>query len=386
MKKKLVTFSFNAKANPFVEASSDSLKKGVNEKDAELQKIKIDDVTYMVAPKNMKVAYDYSEKPKETPQNLFMVDPPILILNAHSYFAWTSETVIRINGNDNSTYMVGTAVEFPFYDNQIITFNQNYSVIDTCSLSPVYPLAKFSKMSYFYMMTPDTTRSAACEMMRQMVVTNGEPYIGTVFYLAPVGLPVYDWIFIASYYLNAQGNYTNSPSPAIGAIAIPREWLWPQNHNHLEYLVFGLLATTDIWDYQNQQNQNYTSKGSSMGAYTLDQFGVPIPYHECAWVESAIIGINPICGEVPSKFSLSQNYPNPFNPTTTIKFDIPKSSEVKISIYDITGKELEVLVNEKLQAGTYQTTWNASNFSSGVYFYRLQTEDFSETKKLILLK
>jgi hypothetical protein len=123
-----------------------------------------------------------------------------------------------------------------------------------------------------------------------------------------------------------------------------------------------------------------------MGAYTLDQFGVPIPYHECAWVESAIIGINPICGEVPSKFSLSQNYPNPFNPTTTIKFDIPKSSEVKISIYDITGKELEVLVNEKLQAGTYQTTWNASNFSSGVYFYRLQTEDFSETKKLILLK
>jgi hypothetical protein len=59
---------------------------------------------------------------------------------------------------------------------------------------------------------------------------------------------------------------------------------------------------------------------------------------------------------------------------------------VKISVNDITGKELEVLVNEQLQAGTYQTDWNASNFSSGVYFYRLQTEDFSETKKLILLK
>jgi hypothetical protein len=101
---------------------------------------------------------------------------------------------------------------------------------------------------------------------------------------------------------------------------------------------------------------------------------------------SEIIGIQNINTEIASGFSLYQNYPNPFNPTTTIKFDIPKSSNVKITVYDITGKELEVLVNEKLQAGTYQTTWNASNFSSGVYFYRIQAGDFSETKKLILLK
>jgi hypothetical protein len=59
---------------------------------------------------------------------------------------------------------------------------------------------------------------------------------------------------------------------------------------------------------------------------------------------------------------------------------------VKISVYDITGKEIEVLLNEKLQAGIYQTNWNASNFPSGVYFYRIQVGDFSETKKLILLK
>jgi ribosomal protein S11 len=93
-----------------------------------------------------------------------------------------------------------------------------------------------------------------------------------------------------------------------------------------------------------------------------------------------------IITEIPSKYSLLQNYPNPFNPTTTIKFDIPKSSNVKISVYDITGKEFGVLVNEKLQAGTYQTNWNASNFPSGIYFYRIQAGDFSETKKLILLK
>jgi len=101
---------------------------------------------------------------------------------------------------------------------------------------------------------------------------------------------------------------------------------------------------------------------------------------------SDILGIQKVNTEIPSSYSLKQNYPNPFNPSTTIKFDLPKLSNVKITVYDITGKEIEVLVNEKLQSGTYQTNWNASNFSSGVYFYRLQTEDFSETKKLILLK
>jgi len=90
--------------------------------------------------------------------------------------------------------------------------------------------------------------------------------------------------------------------------------------------------------------------------------------------------------QVPSAYSLSQNYPNPFNPTTTIKFAVPNQSSVKITVIDITGKEIETLVNEKLQAGTYQTNWNASNFSSGVYFYKITAGEFSETKKMLLVK
>ncbi len=80
------------------------------------------------------------------------------------------------------------------------------------------------------------------------------------------------------------------------------------------------------------------------------------------------------------------NYPNPFNPSTTIKFAVPKSSNVKIAVYDLTGKELEVLVNEHVQPGTYQTAWNASKYSSGIYFYKLTSDNFTETKKMILIK
>lgn len=97
-------------------------------------------------------------------------------------------------------------------------------------------------------------------------------------------------------------------------------------------------------------------------------------------------GVRAIENSIPDKYELYSNYPNPFNPTTNIKFAIPKSSEVKITVYDILGNEAAVLVNEQLQAGTYQTDWDASRYSSGVYFYRIQAGDFTETKRMTLIK
>jgi len=101
---------------------------------------------------------------------------------------------------------------------------------------------------------------------------------------------------------------------------------------------------------------------------------------------SEIIGIKNISSKIPSEFSLSQNYPNPFNPTTKIQFDIPKANNVLIKIYDIAGKEINTLVNEKFDAGTYETEWHAENYSSGVYFYTLTAGEFKETKRMILAK
>ena len=85
-------------------------------------------------------------------------------------------------------------------------------------------------------------------------------------------------------------------------------------------------------------------------------------------------------------YSLSQNYPNPFNPVTKIKYSVPGSEIVKIKVYDVLGSEIAVLVNEEKSAGTYEVDWDASRFSSGVYFYQLNAGSFIETKKMILLR
>lgn len=89
---------------------------------------------------------------------------------------------------------------------------------------------------------------------------------------------------------------------------------------------------------------------------------------------------------VPEKYNLSQNYPNPFNPVTNIKFDLLKGSFVTLKVYDITGKESATLVNEFKAKGSYLVDFNASNLSSGIYFYKLKTNDFNETKRMIVVK
>ncbi|MCE1165684.1 MAG: T9SS type A sorting domain-containing protein [Bacteroidetes bacterium] len=89
---------------------------------------------------------------------------------------------------------------------------------------------------------------------------------------------------------------------------------------------------------------------------------------------------------IPKKYELSQNYPNPFNPTTTINYAIPQNGVVQIKIFDITGREIKSLVNETKTAGYYSITFNASDLSSGVYFYRIQAKDFIQTKRMVLIK
>jgi photosystem II stability/assembly factor-like uncharacterized protein len=98
------------------------------------------------------------------------------------------------------------------------------------------------------------------------------------------------------------------------------------------------------------------------------------------------IGIQNISTEIPSAYSLSQNYPNPFNPTSVIRFSLSVACNASLRIYDIMGREVQTLVNERLQAGTYETTFDGSNLSSGVYFYRLQTIGFTETKRMNFIK
>lgn len=100
-----------------------------------------------------------------------------------------------------------------------------------------------------------------------------------------------------------------------------------------------------------------------------------------------IAGVSQINSNAPENFSLAQNYPNPFNPVTKIRFSIPTGKEVAtIKIYDAAGKEVSTLVNEQLTAGVYEVSFDAAKYSSGVYFYRMNAGDFSEVKKMVLVK
>ena len=105
---------------------------------------------------------------------------------------------------------------------------------------------------------------------------------------------------------------------------------------------------------------------------------------------SSTIGIQPISTEIPDRFLLKQNYPNPFNPSTRIQFSIPNaatdSRSVKLEIYDISGKLIRTLLNEDLSAGMYEIDFEASGLATGTYFYRLTTDNFTETKKMLLIK
>jgi len=98
------------------------------------------------------------------------------------------------------------------------------------------------------------------------------------------------------------------------------------------------------------------------------------------------IGINKISSEIPKGFKLYQNYPNPFNPVTKLRFQVPDLAKVKITVYDILGREIAALVNQQLQPGTYEVDFDGTNFASGVYFYNIRAGEFMHSRKMVLIK
>ncbi len=135
--------------------------------------------------------------------------------------------------------------------------------------------------------------------------------------------------------------------------------------------------------------------GTGIGSYTsTDSLGhdtsvtvtMGIPLTEIARWSTIPVGINQISTILPDKYNLYQNYPNPFNPTTNIKFDVIKNGNVKIIIYNTIGEEVETLLNEEVQPGSYKVDFNGDNLSSGIYYYKIVTNDFSDVKKMLLIK
>jgi len=119
-----------------------------------------------------------------------------------------------------------------------------------------------------------------------------------------------------------------------------------------------------------------------------DQNGIPHIRMESPEFEPVTVALSGLYSgpEVPDVFALNQNYPNPFNPSTEISFDLPVASHVELTIFNILGQKVETLVDSEMEAKSYTITWDATPYSSGVYFYRIVAKDFTETKKMLMLK
>jgi hypothetical protein len=146
-----------------------------------------------------------------------------------------------------------------------------------------------------------------------------------------------------------------------------------------------------------QMKRNTNSFSTSMAPVCLTGVSGSAPYAVVGYPgfgptniyansELIMTGVTPGGTGVPAAYFLSQNYPNPFNPTTRILFDIPRSGIIRISIYDILGREVAILIDQLMNAGSYKIDFDATAISSGVYFYKLQADGFSDTKKMIIMK
>jgi photosystem II stability/assembly factor-like uncharacterized protein len=217
-----------------------------------------------------------------------------------------------------------------------------------------------------------------------------------LFSVMPSGLVAKDSIF---YFRGSSGMY-KSTNLGLNWVLFNTENIAVQNfmvviENKLVALNYdyGIFTSSNNGVNWVSRNQGFYT---NMKYYSIIQKGenVFIGTDRGVWKRTKLdlINIKKISSEIPKSFSLEQNYPNPFNPTTKIKFDIPKVNnavqniDVSLKVYDVTGREIMTLVNEKLQTGSYEYNFEANGLSSGAYFYKLTAGDFSSVKKLVLVR
>lgn len=193
------------------------------------------------------------------------------------------------------------------------------------------------------------------------------------------------------FYLHYNGLYrsTNdgsSWSPLNSAPILSRLFFGPKNAMY-GYGHDSLFKSTDFGDTWFRNNTGLLITDGVVLAFDQDDYGYAGTYGASVFKTfRSVISVQNISNSVPARFSLYQNYPNPFNPTTKIKFDIPKTSKVNVVVYDLLGRKVAVLVNEQLNPGTFEVRWDASNCPSGMYFYKITSGDYTDSRKMVLIK
>jgi hypothetical protein len=150
-----------------------------------------------------------------------------------------------------------------------------------------------------------------------------------------------------------------------------------------DYIIDGLApgsysVAVDKAGYNESVTQNVNA--------LYDMMGSPVNGSANFTINSVVMSVSSNSTVQPKSYSLEQNYPNPFNPSTTIKYSLPNNSAVSLKVYNLIGQEVATLINTYQTSGEYVVTFNASNLSSGVYFYRLDAGSYNVVKKMMLLK
>jgi len=134
------------------------------------------------------------------------------------------------------------------------------------------------------------------------------------------------------------------------------------------------------------RNENRNPKNRHDISINKPSYAPTVIYFAYKYYIAAVTSVYQSDFSIPSQFQLFQNYPNPFNPTTTIRFSLPQRSHVTLKVFDVLGREVATLVNGELNAGEHSVVYNVKNLPSGVYFYRLTTPTFSQTKSMEVIK
>jgi hypothetical protein len=207
--------------------------------------------------------------------------------------------------------------------------------------------------------------------------------------------PYIDCLFIGSNdYIYAAKNRSTDNGNTWTSMTIPVNNISSFAENSLGHLFIGtynfgngVWRSTDYGDTWEEMNNGLTIMDVRSVAIDSNDYLYAGTNGESLFKTTTSTLTNIINSKIqPSSFGLEQNYPNPFNPTTTIKFDLPKATEVSLKVFNVLGEEVTTLVSDRLSTGLYSYEWDASNLASGVYLYRLRAGDYVETRKMVLMR
>jgi hypothetical protein len=200
-----------------------------------------------------------------------------------------------------------------------------------------------------------------------------------------------------------QGDFTGDGKTDIGSYSLSPDSHWVARSNGTSAFIYTGASWINLWadednvelvgDFNGDGYDDIVSYNQSIGTWwvALNQHNYTFVYDGNPLTDWGVAGGSPkvatdVDVSLPGSFALFQNYPNPFNPVTTISYSLPEATHVKLEVFNILGQRVALLVNGDLPAGNHTTMWEADKQASGIYFYRLRTEDAIETKKMLLLK